>query len=223
MLKKFLIVVATKFEVEALLKYYNVTDVGDFGIYKSNKEIDLSVLITGVGMVNTAYYLGKYSNNLFDCVINIGICGAVNKNLNIAEVVNVTEDTFSELGAEDGAAFIKYNDLNLGGNNTFKNFEQLNNVTLNKLKKVTGITVNTIHGNDESIKKVILIYNPDVESMEGAAFFYGCKSFSKNYFQIRAVSNYVEKRDKSKWNIPLAITNLNETVINIINEIHKPN
>lgn len=219
MLKKFLIVVATKFEVEPLLKFYNVSDCGDFGIYKSKGAIDLSVLITGVGMVNTAYYLGKYSNNLFDCVINIGICGALNKNLNIGEVVNVTEDTLSELGAEDGTAFIKYNELNLGNSNTFQNFEQLDNVALNKLKKVKGISVNTIHGNDESIKKVILLYNPDVESMEGAAFFYGCKSFSKHYFQVRAVSNYVEKRDKSKWNIPLAINNLNETVIKIINEI----
>ncbi len=93
--------------METLLEYYNVTDDGDFGVYKSNGAIDLSVLITGVGMVNTAYYLGKYSNNLFDCVINIGICGALNKNLNIGEVVNVTEDTLSELGAEDGARDIE--------------------------------------------------------------------------------------------------------------------
>ena len=42
--------------------------------------------------------------------------------------------------------------------------------------------------------------------MEGAAFFAGCRRFN-NYMQIRAVSNRVEKRDKDKWNIPLAIEN----------------
>lgn len=219
MSKKFLIVAATKYEVEPLLNHFDVKVYGDTGIFMNEGELQLEVLITGVGMVNTAYYLGRYTHSLHDYVINAGICGAVNKNLNIGEVVNVIEDTLSEMGAENDTEFIKYEDLKLGGSNIYQNLVQIDNATLNQLKKAKGITVNTVHGNEESIKKVVSLYNPDVESMEGAAFFSGCRRISENYFQIRAVSNYVEKRDRSKWNIPLAIDNLNEKVIKVINEI----
>jgi futalosine hydrolase len=36
------------------------------------------------------------------------------------------------------------------------------------------------------------------------------------FVQLRAVSNYVEIRDKSKWNIPLAVENLNIQLIEFI-------
>jgi len=52
--------------------------------------------------------------------------------------------------------------------------------------------------------------------MEGAAFFAGCERANGDFIQIRTVSNYVEKRDKSKWEMPLAIKNLNDFLINFI-------
>jgi futalosine hydrolase len=220
-MSKFLIVAATKQEVQPLLKHFNVTAYEAEGIFQSDSEIDLTVLITGVGMVNTAYYMGRYSHNLFDIVINAGICGAFNRNIKIGDLVNVETDTFSEMGAEDDKGFIKYVDLNLGGTTIYNSQLTLNYEPLNELKKVNGITVNKVHGNEESIKKIIDLFKPDVESMEGAAFFRGCSRLSENYFQIRAVSNYVEKRDKSKWDIPLAINNLNNFVITLIKALNK--
>ena len=53
--------------------------------------------------------------------------------------------------------------------------------------------------------------------MEGAAFFASCKRAGGDFIQIRAISNYVEKRDKSKWQMPLAIQNLNDFLINFVN------
>ena len=218
---KFLIVAATKAEIQPILNYFKVNVVGAEGLFESDSEIDLTVLITGVGMVNTAYYMGRYSHNIYDYIINAGICGAFNKTIKIGEVVNVTTDTLSEMGAEDGDDFIKYVDLNLGGATIFNSQLTVNYTPLNELKKVSGITVNKVHGNEESIKKIIDLFNPDVESMEGAAFFRGCARLSENYFQIRAVSNYVEKRDKSKWDIPLAINNLNNFVVTLIKVLNK--
>ncbi|MDO9000680.1 MAG: futalosine hydrolase [Bacteroidota bacterium] len=218
---KVLIVAATQNEIQPLLKIFKIDVSGAEGLFESNSEPNLFVLITGVGMVNTAYYLGRYSHNLYDIVINVGICGSFNKNIKIGEVVNVVTDTFSEMGAEDGKEFIKYVDLNLGGNTLFNNQVTIDFTSLNELKNVNGITVNTIHGNEESIQKTTKLFNADVESMEGAAFFKGCHRLSENYFQIRAVSNYVEKRDKSKWDIPLAINNLNNFVTTLLKELIK--
>lgn len=217
---KFLIVAATRFEVQPLIQHFKINVHHDEGSFMNESGPDITLLITGIGMVNTAYYLGRYSHNLFDHVINMGVCGAFNRELKIGEVVNVVEDTLSEMGAEDDKTFIKYADMNLGGKNIFQS-QIINDIQLlNTLKKVKGITVNKVHGNDESIKNVTALFSADVESMEGAAFLRGCSRLSENYFQLRAVSNYVEKRDKSKWNMPLAINNLNEYVVNLITNLN---
>ena len=90
------------------------------------------------------------------------------------------------------------------------------NIIIESLPKVNGITVNTVHGNKDSIAKVVKKFNPTVESMEGAAFMQCCDWTGLKHVQLRAVSNYVEVRNKDNWNIPLAIKNLNNTLINIL-------
>jgi futalosine hydrolase len=53
------------------------------------------------------------------------------------------------------------------------------------------------------------VLNVQIESMEGAAFFYACRQAGVPCMQIRAVSNYVEKRNRDNWQIGLAVKNLN--------------
>ena len=92
---------------------------------------------------------------------------------------------------------------------------------LSSYKKVRSITVNKTSGKEESIQKIIQRYLPDTESMEGAAFFYTCQMQKQPCVQIRTISNYVEPRDKNKWNIPLAIKNLGVSLSFFINELTK--
>lgn len=212
---KVLIVAATKLEIEPLLQHYNFNVTGE-GLFAALSCDDISVLITGVGMVNTAFQMGRYSNHAFDYVMNLGIAGAFNRSLKIGDVVIVAEDTIAEMGAEDGTGFIKYLDLNLGGTNEYKNDSKLKNPHLGGLNLVKAITVNKVHGNEASIKKIVELFNPDIESMEGAAFMRACTNMSANCMQLRAISNFVEKRDKSKWNITLAVKNLNTVAIDFI-------
>lgn len=218
---KVLIVAATRQEIEPFLASYKFDVRGNIGFFTSGSNPHVAVLITGVGMVNTAHFIGRYFLSAFNFTINVGICGAFNKNIKLGEVVNVVEDCLSEMGAEDGNEFIKYNDLNLGGTNRFE-YRLDDEVDLvDELKKVKAITVNTVHGNEESIKRTVRLFNPDVESMEGAAFFRACEHLPGNCIQIRAVSNYIGKRDKSKWDIPLAVKNVNEFVIKLIEDLNK--
>ena len=213
-----LIVSATQFEVQPLLDFLKI-EHPLLGLNEASKSIDgvnAKVLITGIGMVNTAFMIGKYVYSAYDLILNVGVAGAFNKNLELGQLVHTTEDILSELGAEDGDIFLTYDKLNLPGKHLFScNINESYNA-INSLKKVKGITVNTIHGNDNSIEKVKQLYKPDVESMEGAAFFAGCLQTNKTFTQIRAISNYVEKRDKSKWQMTLAIKNLNDFLINFI-------
>ncbi|MDR6941711.1 futalosine hydrolase [Mucilaginibacter pocheonensis] len=200
-----LIVAATPFEVEPLVNHFG------------NK---LETLITGAGMVPTAFAMGKQlSLHKYDLIINLGIAGSFDREMPPGHVVEITEDTFAETGAEDDEEFIPISSLGFG-ENTFGPTISLENLCSGlNLTKARAITVNTVHGNEESIKKVQARLNPQIETMEGAAFFYACRQFNIPCLQIRAVSNYVEKRNRDNWNIPLAIENLNNFAIELVSQI----
>jgi len=170
------------------------------------------ILITGVGMMNTTLNLAnKLSDTIYDLVINMGIAGSFNSEIKIGDVVEVVEDIFSEIGFEDGDIFSE-----------FTNFEIKNTFVIEgrtNLKKVKGITVNTVHGNQNSIDEIVSRLNPDIESMEGASVFMVCNNFNVPCIQIRSISNKVEKRNTENWNLTLSIENLNSTVKQIISEL----
>lgn len=215
---KLLIVAATRPEIEPLLSQSVLrTSQGGHFLSCTYKKLEIDLLITGIGMVATAYYTGKALNDSYDAAINMGICGSFNRNLEPGDVVNVYEDSFAELGAEDGDAFLSLEAMGLEGVATVSNrkYGALSS-TIELLPKVTGITVNTTHGSDASIEKVFSRFHPYVESMEGAAFMYACDNENIPYVQIRAVSNYVERRNRESWKIPLAIGNLNKKIIEVL-------
>ena len=52
--------------------------------------------------------------------------------------------------------------------------------------------------------------------MEGASVAFVANNKSVPVIQIRAISNYVEPRNKANWDISLAIKNLNAFLIDFI-------
>jgi len=201
---KILVVAATKEEVSL----FNEVNPG---------KHSLDFLVTGAGMVAVTYELTKHlSKNTYDLAINCGIAGSFDRMIPTGEAVLITEDTLSELGAENDNEFLRLPDLGLSGNDTFKSTFSINDSTELSIKKVKGITVNTVHGNELSIQTVIKRYHPQVESMEGAAFFFVCERENIRSLQLRTISNYVEKRNRENWNIPLALSNLKASLEKLI-------
>jgi futalosine hydrolase len=90
---------------------------------------------------------------------------------------------------------------------------------VDSLIPVKAITVNTLTGNQDSIEKLKNKFNPEIITTEGAAFFYVCLLEDIPFLQIRAISNFVEIRKIENWNIPLAIKNLNDSIIAIFDEL----
>lgn len=201
---KILLVAATKAEINTVFEHFKLSDKA----FVETENFD--VLITGVGMVATAFSLGRYLDSRYDFVLNVGIAGSFDKTIPLGSLVNVKTDVFSELGAEDNEDFIAINELGFGENSFDSTYK------LDSLPPVKGITVNKVHGNKTSIEKVIKQFNPQTESMEGAAVFYACSALNIPCLQIRAISNYVEPRNRDAWKIGLAIKNLNEWVIGFI-------
>ncbi|MCX6296639.1 MAG: futalosine hydrolase, partial [Bacteroidetes bacterium] len=183
---KILIVSATKFEVDSLLEKMSAVDVNNGRIFSCKyKELEIDFLVTGLGIVATAYFTGKILDDSYDIAFNIGICGSFNRNLELGEIVNIYEDSFSELGAEDDDKFLTFEALNLPGISKIENKSGALHPIIESIPKVSGITVNTSHGNEASIKQVLDNFHPYVESMEGAAFMFVCENENIPYVQIR--------------------------------------
>jgi futalosine hydrolase len=225
---KILIVSATYLEIEPLLLQFQLEQEVNQKLKRySYKQHEIDVLIPGVGMTCTAYWMGKtLGSKLYDVAINLGIAGSFDDEIKIGQTVHIKSDQISELGAEDGETFLSLIDMDLISDEDYllnhgvmENSIALENPVINELQNVSAITVNTTHGDDASIIKIKELFHPQVESMEGAAFFYACLLEGITCSQIRTISNKVEKRNKSNWDIPLAVKNLCSTGLQLINSL----
>ena len=87
---------------------------------------------------------------------------------------------------------------------------------LTGLTCVGALTVNEITTNPERIRWYQQNTTAVVESMEGAALHYVSLQAGVPFLQLRSVSNAVGVRDKTKWDIKLAINRLNEALIALL-------
>jgi futalosine hydrolase len=214
---RLLLVAATDAEVSPFVAgLRRVSAVGPRVTRYQGDGHDIDVLISGVGMVATATWCARVlSAERFDVALNLGVCGSFRPEIFPGAVVHVVSDRLPELGAEDGDGFLTIQEMKLLGDDEFPfTGGRLVNASppvlgvLTSMRAVSGITVNTVHGNDDSIAGVTKRFSPDVESMEGAAFMYACMIQGVPFAQVRAVSNMVERRNRAAWKLEEAIANL---------------
>src|SRR3546814_337409 len=190
------------------------------------KRDEVDLLVTGVGCVPTVYRLTQaLAEGSYDLIVNVGVAGGFGRDLPVGTVVQVGSDCFADLGAEDGDAFLDVFRLGLADPDEapFREGRLQNNFQVTGLPVVRGITVNTAHGNQERIERTRSLFPAEVESMEGAGFFYVCMNRGQRCLQVRGISNFVERRCRENWDIPLAVKNLNAALPGVLDEcLRKP-
>lgn len=230
--KKFegLLVMATLKEAELLLEDFN-RDARNFRLYRGkNSWKNWLLLITGLGMVNTALHTARIlSAHSFQMALNAGVAGSFNPQIPLGQVAKVAIDYLTELGAESANHLLSLKQLNLlfpeqypldsGTGVSMPDPEDFFPEKWCSLPSLTAATVNTVHGQEASIETFKNRFSVDLESMEGAAFMLTCREFKIPFMQIRAVSNYVEPRNPSAWRMPLALARLNEVLVEGIKQI----
>ena len=217
---RILIVAATEPEVAPILSrmYSTPSDDTCVDTYTHGAH-EIDVLITGVGMVATAAWCSRaLTQTSYDLALNLGVCGSFDEFLDPGTVVHVVSDRLAELGAEEDDRFLTLEELHLPGESEFVNLDPPSNPALEQLPAVTGITVNTVHGSERSIAAVAQRFNPQVESMEGAAFMSACLIHKVAFAQVRSVSNFVARRNRESWKMADAIQNLNAAALHILNQ-----
>ena len=218
-MKKILIVAATPFEIQPFIEFLKHSAQQKYNPLFGQNGYEFDVLITGVGIANTAFMMGNaLAKKPYDFALNAGVAGSFNRKIGRGDVVEVVSEQYGDLGVEEAdGRFTDMFELGLIEPNIkpFKEAKLLNTkpLKLKTAKQVTGITVQKVHGFTDSIEAVSTKYQADVETMEGAAFFQACLTEGVAFSQIRAISNYVEPRNRDNWKMKEAIENLNAYLI----------
>lgn len=214
-----LLVAATTFEIQPAIDHFDM-------LHSKSGKSGPDVLITGVGLVATTYHLTSYFRvNTPELIIQAGIAGSFHHNIPLGTVLYVEEETFGDLGVTEGDEFKDVFDLGLISENDFpfstKRLQNPYSYLMNDphLPRAKSVGISEITTRPERIEAIVEKYDPDIESMEGAAFHYVCLQEKIPFLQIRAVSNYVGERNKNKWQLGTAIQNLNEHLLRSI-ELH---
>ena len=144
---------------------------------------DCVLLAAGVGAEATLRALDPLlASGRFDRVVDVGVAGSYSPQFPLGTVVQVVKERHADRSG----------------------IPLLNPAPWPELAFLPEASGNTLQELDDRWRAV----PADVETMEGAAFFECCLRHGVPFAEIRAVSNFVGERDHSRWDIPLALRNL---------------
>ena len=211
---KILYTAATKAETDVLKSVQGVVPADNFfriGL------LQVYPLITGIGYLPAAWKIASWlsANPKPDLAINAGIAGSFSKDICNGEVVMPVSECFADAGIESETGFRTLFEAGLSDADEYPFRNGLISLPADVaskfstvMKPVRAITLGTASGSKKTIYRLVQKFNPDIETMEGAVFFYLCSMESIPFLGIRAISNPVEVRDKNHWDIPLALGKL---------------
>ncbi len=225
MIKRILIAAATLLELKPLydqleLPYPVSTD------WQSWHGLAVGGLVTGPGLPMTAYHLGKaLALGQPDVLIHIGISGSKADCFPIGQCVRISEDRYADIGAEtDKGEFLSMFQLDLWDQSqpewTNQAFQPKYAVWPDAdLPVAKAITVNTIPGTKQSIDRMGTRFDFEIESMEGAAVFQVALTEDVPFICLRGISNFIEPRNRSGWDIQAALDSVTAEAMRFMNLI----
>lgn len=165
----------------------------------SYENLSIDILIYGIGSGMATYELTKVLNShKYDLVLQYGRCYALKDHPEKNQLVCIIDDYFGDLGFGNANDFTSIFDLNLRSKNEipFKEETLENDLIFSELfqdiKKVSGITCNSIPLNLQDISNSYLKNHPDVISREAANLLYVCLKEKVKIIQLYYVLDRVE-------------------------------
>ncbi|MBC8318686.1 MAG: futalosine hydrolase [Desulfobulbaceae bacterium] len=169
-------------------------------------------LKTGVGPVNAAYSLARYlaeNKGEIDGVINFGVAGAyLDSGLNLLDVCLAESEILADLGICIAEVVDPFDEETLDIQTEFdlsnplfdrvRSFLQEANISF---RHGPFVTVNCVSGTSSRGNMLRVAHKALCENMEGAAVARVCHGFGIDCLELRSVSNLVEDRDPSAWQL----------------------
>ncbi len=213
-----LLVAATPFELAPTTTWLCSVAAGQEENVLQFPRCEVEVIITGIGLTATAFALGHRfgAGPLPQLAVQAGVAGAYDPTLPLTEVVEVISEVFLDLGAENGEGkLLTLADIRLPPGPPFDERGRIVQPRESGLpyRRCNGGTANRATGSEVSIRRLRERFpEVEVESMEGAAFAYACAQAGTAWTQLRAISNYVEPRNRDNWRMGEAIQSLNQAL-----------
>ncbi len=190
-------------------------------------------MLTGIGAASTAYrvtrliYMAKQEGRPYDMALNIGIAGSYDIEMfPLGSIGAIETEYFGDLGFETYTGFQTLFDRKILESETFpyrggalmqsltmehsqtaeiKSVSECIGRILETTPKATGVTIQTVSGEPKKVERMRSMFTPQIESMEGAAFYYVCILEHLPAIELRSISNEVGERNRDKWDIPRAL------------------
>lgn len=187
---------------------------------------------SGVGKANAAATTALLLDSLHpEAVICFGCAGAyLGSGLRIGDLVLATEEVYGDEGAAAADGFLDMQALGFplaeeGGSQWFNRFPvdpellahgyRLISQTLGPQQRLACaplVTVSTCSGTAAAGRLLAERTGGAGENMEGAAVAQLCARYGVPFFEVRGISNLVEDRDLSRWDLPAAATTAQQAV-----------
>jgi futalosine hydrolase len=218
---------ATHGELSLMLKALGgrtVVTAGGFPVWEADTDSGRIIFaVTGMGKINTAaataVLIERHAPKLF---INTGCAGAFPEScLAVGDLALASVEIAADDGVMTPTGWLSYEDIGIPAVER-KSKRYFNEFPLSlaaaeravRLATALGITlvrgkfvtVSTCSGTAERARELYERFSgPLCESMEGAAVAQVALRYGVDCLEVRGVSNLVEDRDLSRWNIPLAV------------------
>ena len=174
------------------------------GLPQSVAGRSLSLLQTGVGVVNAAFALTRFlSRHEVRAVISCGVGGAYpGSGLEPGDVASAESETYGDLGADSPNGFL---DMQALGFPVIASDPPLFNRLPLELfpteRRAPFVTCSTCTGSDEHAASLVRRTGGAVESMEGAAIVHVARLMGVNVGEVRGISNACGDRDRTRWKL----------------------
>ena len=201
------------------------------------RDVPVQLLITGPGLVNTVQSLtAAIENKKPGLIIQTGCAGAFRESgLNTGDIAIASSETYIHLGIEPEKRELPLeklpfpimtcneiditNQYAMDEKRVYRTFNILNKAFAGKKFQIrTGpfITVSTITATDRRAKALYKHFRPCMENMEGSGAAHTALHYDIPFLEIRAASNFVGKRDRDAWNLPLAFERCGMAVVEVV-------
>jgi futalosine hydrolase len=232
-----LITASTPIELELLIRYSAAQPLPQSAfspVYSGTiGKNNLLLAVTGMGKVNAAAsvaaLLAHYTPRL---IINTGCAGAYHgSDLNVGELAVASTEIYGDEGVMttngwQGLELIGIPLIERGGTRYYNDYP-LNITVADKVMHLAismgipiqrghFVTVSTCSGTKTRGEELASRFNAICENMEGAAVAQVALINGVDCLEIRGISNMVEDRDLSRWDIPLAVENVQRFLLRLL-------
>lgn len=232
-----LIIAATRQELTLLIRSLGARERGGAGRRPTwlGKVGALPVIlaVTGIGKVNTAAALAVLFENFIPrLVINTGCAGAyTSSGLRVGDLavasaeVSGDEGVLTPLGWES-LELIGIPALERKGVRYFNEFPLSHHPAEQAVQLATAlgipirrgrfVTVSTCSGTTVRGDELASRFDAICENMEGAAMAQVALDYGVDCLEVRGISNMVEDRDLSRWNLPAAVEKAQRFILKLL-------